>query len=154
MAYTLIDRLKGLWPTYTEEDVDSIGRESVVVLTQTTGAALAEFPVWKAPCSCYIERVDWVAAAVFTANTTNYDTYAVLKRTTASSYTTTAAVAAADTSATSFVAHSPFELSTYGTAAARTLAVNDVLTFSIVDAGTTTEVGGQLVVTYRRVDSA
>lgn len=153
MAYTPNTKLKGLWPTETEEDIDSLSRSSETVYDNKGGGAQAEIPVWCARHACYIEKVEFVPIGAFTADTSDYDTFTVLKRTTAASYTTTAAVAAADTSATSMAAFTPFELSTYGTAAARTLAAGDILTFSIVDAGTTTEPIGSLVVTYRKEDA-
>jgi len=150
MAYTPNQKLKGLWSTETEEDIDSLSRCAETVFDNKAGGAQAEIPVWRAPFACYVEGVHFVPIGVFTADTANYDTFTVLKRTTAASYTTTAAVAAADTSATAMAAFTPFELSTYGTDAARTLAAGDILTFSIVDAGTTTEPIGSLVVTYRK----
>ncbi len=156
MADTFRTRMKGLFPDQNEFDIDALFTRSVTVFNVVAGTTeIAETQCWMAPHAGRITSVYYVPDIALATDATHYCTL-TLNKNPLSAYGTHVEVATHSTNSTggtAMAADTPWALSTYTTPANRTFVEGDAFTFSIVDADTTTEPTGCLVIEYMLEDN-
>jgi hypothetical protein len=141
-------------PQLTEANIDAMFTRTVTVFNVIAAAGVAETQCWLARFAGRIVSVWYVPDTALATHAANYITL-TLNKNPLSAYGTHVAVATMTTNSTGGVAmtaDTPWELSTY-TAANLPFVSGDAFTFSIVDAGASTEPLGCLVIEYLLEDA-